>query len=89
MKGLFGDVPLAMEVLKAAYTQTLLYWTRMQQIVGRAFPHGPEFTRDMVAVPAIIAEIKRFSATESGGGGGGGGGGRGGGAGTGGGGGGR
>lgn len=70
VKGLFGDSPLAMEVLKAAYTQTLLYWTRVQQIVNRAFPHGPEFTRDMVAVPAIIAEIQRYSQQERGGGGG-------------------
>ena len=51
------------EVLQAAMTQLLLYYTRLLEIVKRAGPDGAAIVRDAVTVPSIMYEIKRFNRT--------------------------
>lgn len=49
------------EVLKAAMTQLLLYYTRMLELLKRAGPEGAAVVRDAVTIPSIMYEIKRFN----------------------------
>lgn len=49
------------EVLKAALTQLLLYYTRLLELVKIAGPDGAALVRDAVTVPSILYEIKRFN----------------------------
>lgn len=49
------------EVLKAAMTQLLLYYTRMLELLKRAGPEGAAIVRDAVTIPSIMYEIKRFN----------------------------
>lgn len=51
------------EVLKAAMTQLLLYYTRLLDIVKNAGPESAAVVRDAVTIPAIMYEIKRFNRT--------------------------
>lgn len=49
------------EVLKAAMTQLLLYYTRMLELLKRSGPDGAALVRDAVTVPSIMYEIKRYN----------------------------
>ncbi|KAK9786909.1 hypothetical protein WJX73_004682 [Symbiochloris irregularis] len=51
------------EVLKAALTQLLLYYTRMLDLIKGAGPEGAQLVKEAVTVPSIMYEIKRFNRT--------------------------
>ena len=48
------------EVLRAAMTQLLLYYTRFLELLKRSGPGGQGLIRDAVTVASIMYEIKRF-----------------------------
>jgi len=51
-----------MEILKHVLTQLLLYYTRFLDIIKKV--HGPNaFQKDLVAIPTIMHEIKKYSRT--------------------------
>lgn len=50
-----------MEILKQVLTQLLLYYTRFQDIIRKAWKKPPPFTRDLVSTSAILAEIKKYA----------------------------
>ena len=50
-----------MEILKQVLTQLLLYYTRFQDIIKKAFPRAPNFAREIVSTATILMEIKRYS----------------------------
>jgi hypothetical protein len=49
------------EVLKAAMTQLLLFYTRMLELLKRAGPEAAALVRDAVTVPSIMYEIKKYN----------------------------
>ena len=49
------------DVVKAAMTQLLLYYTRALELLKKAGPEGLALVRDAVTVPSILYEIKRRS----------------------------
>ncbi|KAK9819744.1 hypothetical protein WJX72_001832 [[Myrmecia] bisecta] len=49
------------EVIKAAMTQLLLYYTRLLELLKKAGPEGAALLRDAVTVPSIMYEIKRYN----------------------------
>lgn len=49
------------EVLKAAMTQLLLFYTRFLELVKNGGLEGSAVARDAVTVPSIMYEIKRYS----------------------------
>ena len=51
------------EVLQAALTQLLLYYTRLLEMVKASGADGAAVVRDAVTVPSIMYEIKRFNRT--------------------------
>ena len=57
----FANLKLGMEILKQVLTQLLLYYTRFQDIVRRAWRRPPAFTKDIVSTAAILVEIKKYS----------------------------
>ena len=59
----FKGTTCGREVLKAAMTQLLLYYTRLLEIVKNAGPDGAALVRDAVTIPSIMYEIKRFNRT--------------------------
>ena len=58
----FGVVQ-GMEILKRALTQLLLYYTRFLDVVKRHCREHATLSRDMVNIPSLIAEIKKYSRT--------------------------
>jgi len=63
--GYFGDSRNGMEVLKQVLTQMLMYYTRFQELIKRAWGGSggktPSFARDIVGTSTILMEIKRYS----------------------------
>ena len=51
------------EVLRAAMTQLLLFYTRFLELLKRCGPEGTALIRDAVTVPSIMYEIKRYNRT--------------------------
>lgn len=49
------------QVLQAAMTQLLLYYTRLLELLKRCGPDGASLLRDAVTVPSIMYEIKRYN----------------------------
>jgi vacuolar protein sorting-associated protein 52 len=49
------------DVLKAAMTQLLLYYTRMLELLKKGGPDGLALVRNAVTVPSIMYEIKRYN----------------------------
>lgn len=49
------------EVLKAAMTQLLLFYTRTLELLKRAGPEAAALVRNAVTVPSIMYEIKKFN----------------------------
>lgn len=47
------------EVLKAAMTQLLLYYTRMLELLKRAGPEGAALVRDAPTVPSMMFETRK------------------------------
>lgn len=57
---LVGDVLVWPQVL----TQLLLYYTRFQEVIKKAWPKKqPPFVRDIVSTATILAEIRKYSRT--------------------------
>ncbi|KAK9822680.1 hypothetical protein WJX81_008329 [Elliptochloris bilobata] len=56
----FRGSPCGREVLQAAMTQLLLYYTRMLELLKRAGPEAAALVRDAVTVPSIMYELKKF-----------------------------
>jgi len=48
---------LAKEVLKAALTQLLLYYTRFVEVLKQM---SPDLLKESVTIPSIMYEIKKF-----------------------------
>ena len=61
MKEFSRNTTCGREVLKAAMTQLLLYYTRMLELLKRSGPDGAALVRDAVTVPSIMYEIKRYN----------------------------
>jgi len=59
----FKNSPAGREVLKAAMTQLLLYYTRLLELLRRSGGDGVALARDAVTVQSIMYEIKRYNRT--------------------------
>jgi hypothetical protein len=57
----FANFRSGMEILKQVLTQLLLYYTRFQDIIKKAWPRPPAFSRELVSTATIMMEIRRFS----------------------------
>ena len=44
-------------------TQLLLYYTRFQEILKKAWKRPPAFAKDLVSTAAILVEIRKYSRT--------------------------
>lgn len=58
---LFANFINGKEVLKQVLTQLLLYYTRFQKIIHRAWRRAPPFANDLVPTNVILDEIKQYS----------------------------
>jgi len=58
---LFANFVNGVEVLKQVLTQLLLYYTRFQEIVRKAWKKPPAFAKDLVPTATILEEIKKYS----------------------------
>ena len=56
---LFASFVNGMEVLKQVLTQLLLYYTRFQEIVRRAWRRPPPFAKNLVPTATILGEISK------------------------------
>jgi len=58
----FTNFSNGMEILKQVLTQLLLYYTRLQKVIRKAFPQQPPaFAHELVTSTTILAEIKQYS----------------------------
>jgi len=58
----FTNFSNGMEILKQVLTQLLLYYTRLQKVIRKAFPQqSPAFAHELVSNTTILAEIKQYS----------------------------
>ena len=57
--GLIQPMTREDEVLKAAMTQLLLYYTRMLELLKRAGPEGAALVRDAPTVPSMMFETRK------------------------------
>ncbi|KAM3276094.1 hypothetical protein ACQJBY_044468 [Aegilops geniculata] len=58
----FSNFLCGMEILKAALTQLLLYYTRLTECVKRV-SGGSALNKDLVSISSILYEIKKYSRT--------------------------
>ncbi|MQL88038.1 hypothetical protein Taro_020592 [Colocasia esculenta] len=58
----FSNFLCGMEILKAALTQLLLYYTRLSECVKR-IGGGSSLNKDLVSISSILYEIKKYSRT--------------------------
>ncbi|XP_024313726.1 vacuolar protein sorting-associated protein 52 A isoform X3 [Brachypodium distachyon] len=58
----FSNFLCGMEILKAALTQLLLYYTRLTECVKR-INGGSALNKDLVSISSILYEIKKYSRT--------------------------
>ncbi|KAG1359520.1 vacuolar protein sorting-associated protein 52 A [Cocos nucifera] len=58
----FSNFLCGMEILKAALTQLLLYYTRLSECVKR-ISGGSTLNKDLVSISSILYEIKKYSRT--------------------------
>jgi len=60
----FANFRNGMEILKQVLTQLLLYYTRFQEILKKAYPRGPPgWAKDVVQTSQILLEIRKYSRT--------------------------
>ncbi|CAL1137144.1 unnamed protein product, partial [Cladocopium goreaui] len=53
-----------MGILKQVLTQLLLYYTRLQKVIRKAFPQQPPaFANEMVSNTTILMEVRRDNFT--------------------------
>lgn len=58
----FSNFRNGMEILKLVLTQLLLYYTRFQDLIKRAWGRRqPPFLKDIVSTATILVEIKKYS----------------------------
>ena len=58
----FSNFRNGMEILKQVLTQLLLYYTRFQDIIRKAWrSKPPAFCKDLVSTTVILAEIKKYA----------------------------
>lgn len=55
--------PSSFLLLYQVLTQLLLYYTRFQDVIKKAWQRPPAFMRDIVTTPTILQEIRRYSRT--------------------------
>jgi vacuolar protein sorting-associated protein 52 len=58
----FSNFLCGMEILKAALTQLLLYYTRLTECVKK-INGGSSLSKDLVSISSILYEIKKYSRT--------------------------
>ncbi|KAJ4848201.1 Vacuolar protein sorting-associated protein 52 [Turnera subulata] len=58
----FSNFLCGMEILRAALTQLLLYYTRLTDCIKR-IPGGSALNKDLVTIPSIMYEIRKYSRT--------------------------
>lgn len=56
----FSNFLCGMEILKAALTQLLLYYTRLSDCIKR-IDGGSALNKDLVSISSIMYEIKKYS----------------------------
>jgi hypothetical protein len=60
----FANFKNGMEILKQVLTQLLLYYTRFQEILKKAWPrNSPAFAQDVVQTSQILSEIRKYNRT--------------------------
>merc|ERR1712176_1090619 len=58
----FSNFRNGMEILKQVLTQLLLYYTRFQDIIRKAWrSKPPAFCKDLVSTTVILGEIKKYA----------------------------
>ena len=57
----FTNFVNGMEILKQVLTQLLLYYSRFQDIIRKAWKRPPAFTKDIIPTSVILNEIARYS----------------------------
>ena len=58
----FSNFLCGMEILRAAMTQLLLYYTRLSDCIKR-IDGGSALNKDLLSIPSIMYEIKKYSRT--------------------------
>ncbi|RZC49083.1 hypothetical protein C5167_017514 [Papaver somniferum] len=58
----FSNFLCGMEILRAALTQLLLYYTRLSDCIKR-IPGGSTLNKDLVSISSIMYEIRKYSRT--------------------------
>ncbi|TQE07339.1 hypothetical protein C1H46_006992 [Malus baccata] len=58
----FSNFLCGMEILRAALTQLLLYYTRLSDCIKRVVG-GSALNKDLVSIPSIMYEIRKYSRT--------------------------
>ncbi|KAJ4839401.1 Vacuolar protein sorting-associated protein 52 [Turnera subulata] len=58
----FSNFLCGMEILRAALTQLLLYYTRLTDCMKR-IPGGSALNKDLITIPSIMYEIRKYSRT--------------------------
>ncbi|KAB1210996.1 Vacuolar protein sorting-associated protein 52 A [Morella rubra] len=58
----FSSLLCGMEILRAALTQLLLYYTRLSDCIKRV-PGGSALNKDLVSISSIMYEIRKYSRT--------------------------
>ncbi|KAJ9707938.1 hypothetical protein PVL29_000147 [Vitis rotundifolia] len=58
----FSNFLCGMEILRAALTQLLLYYTRLSDCIKR-IPGGSALNKDLVSISSIMYEIRKYSRT--------------------------
>ena len=57
VKAFYGSSSNGSDIFKKTLAQFLLYYTRFQAILKKAFPENPDFRRNLVTVSTIYTEI--------------------------------
>jgi hypothetical protein len=58
----FSNFICGMDILRAALTQLLLYYTRFTDSIKK-IPGGSSLNKDLISIPSIMYEIRKFSRT--------------------------
>ena len=58
----FSNFLCGMEILRAALTQLLLYYTRLTDCIKKIVG-GSALNKDLVSIPSIMYEIRKYSRT--------------------------
>lgn len=58
----FSNFLCGMDILRAALTQLLLYYTRLSDCIKR-IPGGPALNKDLISISSIMYEIRKYLRT--------------------------